>query len=141
MRNEKFVFLPLLALALSSCLKVVEAASTLQPPVKLVWHYYRFHNRCRDAEVYVKHEVNLFWQKDKSITPQLLRLLYSDCFVTVIVSSALLFFLVFAYSFVLFFSLSLFSANFIWQFTCFFSLVTIYLRDCLLCHFHIFRVL
>ncbi|CAN1833605.1 hypothetical protein LINPERHAP1_LOCUS33829 [Linum perenne] len=46
-----------------------EGAIGLQPPVKLTWHYYRLHTSCKYAEEYVKH--------------QLLRLLYSDCFVTV----------------------------------------------------------
>ncbi|KAF7805332.1 putative peroxidase 26 [Senna tora] len=46
------------------------------------WHYYKLHNTCRDAEVYVRHQVKLHWDHDKSLTPQLLRLLYSDCFVT-----------------------------------------------------------
>ena len=74
---------PLLALAaLSLCLESVDAATGL-PATKLRWHYYRFHNKCRDAEVYVSHEVKLFWDHDKSITAKLLRLVYSDCFVTV----------------------------------------------------------
>ncbi|GLT45843.1 hypothetical protein SLA2020_196460 [Shorea laevis] len=84
MRKEKFVaFFPLLALAACfCCLGFVDGASSLQPPVKLVWHYYKIQNTCRDAEVYIKHEVKLFWDKDKSITSKLLRLVYSDCFIT-----------------------------------------------------------
>lgn len=73
---------PLLALALSLCLSYVDAASSLQPPVKLIWHYYKVHKTCDDAEVYIQYQVKELWNKDKSITPKLLRLLYSDCFVT-----------------------------------------------------------
>ncbi|XP_022722873.1 probable peroxidase 61 [Durio zibethinus] len=83
MRRERLeLVFPLLALALSLCTVDVEAATSLQPPVKLVWHYYRMHNRCREAEVYVRHEVELFYKKDKTIAPKLVHLLYSDSFVT-----------------------------------------------------------
>ncbi|KAG2725929.1 hypothetical protein I3760_01G089000 [Carya illinoinensis] len=82
MRKETFVFFPLLlAVALSLCLGFAGAASSLQPGVKLVWHYYKVHNTCANAEVFIKHQVRKFWDQDKSITPKLLRLLYSDCFV------------------------------------------------------------
>lgn len=85
MRKGKFVvFFSLLALAASlCCIGFVDAATSLQPPVKLVWHYYKRHTTCNEAEVYIRHQVKLFWDKDKSITANFLRLLYSDCFVTV----------------------------------------------------------
>lgn len=82
MRRGNCVVFPLLALALSLCLSYVDAASSLQPPVKLIWHYYKVHKTCDDAEVYIQYQVKELWNKDKSITPKLLRLLYSDCFVT-----------------------------------------------------------
>ncbi|XWS09380.1 hypothetical protein CRYUN_Cryun40dG0080400 [Craigia yunnanensis] len=81
MRRERFeLIFPLLALALSLFMVDVDAASSLQPPVKLRWHYY--YNTCRYAEEYVQHQVKSFYEKDKTIAPKLLRLLYSDCFVT-----------------------------------------------------------
>lgn len=83
---QRFVFLQqLVALALlSMCLRgFVKAATSLPKPVKLVRNFYKVHNTCHDAENYIRHQVKLFWDKDKSITPKLLRLLYSDCFVTV----------------------------------------------------------
>ena len=61
-------------------MEAVEAA-TAAP--KLEWHYYKVHNTCRYVEEYVRHEVQIMWHSDHSITPKLLRLLYSDCFVTV----------------------------------------------------------
>ncbi|GMY32594.1 probable peroxidase 61 [Fagus crenata] len=82
MRRGNCVVFPLLALALSLCLSYVDAASSLQPPVKLIWHYYKVHKTCDDAEVYIQYQVKELWNKDKSITAKLLRLLYSDCFVT-----------------------------------------------------------
>ncbi|KAJ0091916.1 hypothetical protein Patl1_26506 [Pistacia atlantica] len=76
-----FIFiLPLVVLALSLC--VADAAVSLPKPVKLEWHYYRVQNTCRDAEVYVRHQVELVYKNDKSLPAKLLRLLYSDCFVT-----------------------------------------------------------
>lgn len=76
---------PLIALAvLSLCHGVTDAApATAQRPPRLQWHYYKVHNTCRDAEEYVRHQVKLFWEQDKSITAKLLRLVYTDCFVTV----------------------------------------------------------
>ncbi|CAJ2661039.1 unnamed protein product [Trifolium pratense] len=54
------------------------AAPTPQP--KLRWHYYN--QTCHLAEVYVRHQVKLLWDNDKSITAKLLRLVYTDCFIT-----------------------------------------------------------
>ncbi|ONK72404.1 uncharacterized protein A4U43_C04F19070 [Asparagus officinalis] len=48
----------------------------------LVLHHYKVHNTCRYAEVFIKHLVTKAWNKDRSITPALLRLAYSDCMVT-----------------------------------------------------------
>ena len=30
--------------------------------------YYRIHDTCRDAKVYIQYEVKLFWDYDKNIT-------------------------------------------------------------------------
>lgn len=84
-RKDLTRFIPLLALAvvLSLCLGLAEAATTLQKPVKLEWHYYRIHNTCKDAEIYVRHQVNESYANDKSIVAKLLRLASTDCLVTV----------------------------------------------------------
>lgn len=72
---------PLVALAvLSLCHGMAEAAAAAPPP-KLKWHYYN--NTCRYVEEYVRHQVKLIWDHDKSLAPKLARLVYSDCFVTV----------------------------------------------------------
>ncbi|CAN0857999.1 Probable peroxidase 61 [Linum grandiflorum] len=68
----------------------VEAAIGLQQPLKLKWHYYRRETTCKYAEEFVKHQVKLFWNRDKTITAKLLRLLYSDCFVSGCDASVLL---------------------------------------------------
>ncbi|XP_028780084.1 probable peroxidase 26 [Neltuma alba] len=68
-------------------MEAVEAETTAP---KLEWHYYKVHNTCRYAEVYVRHQVKIFWDNDKGITPKLLRLLYADCFVTGCDASVLL---------------------------------------------------
>ncbi|CAN1248022.1 Probable peroxidase 61 [Linum perenne] len=68
----------------------VEAAFGLQQPLKIKWHYYKRETTCKYAEEFVKHQVKLFWNRDKTITAKLLRLLYSDCFVTGCDASVLL---------------------------------------------------
>ncbi|XP_022960204.1 probable peroxidase 61 [Cucurbita moschata] len=78
-RRTRWLVLSLVGLALMSCLCSVKAENTLQPPVKLIWHYYKLNTTCPDAETYIKHQVKLFWQKDKSITAKFLRLLSADC--------------------------------------------------------------
>ncbi|CAI0397030.1 unnamed protein product [Linum tenue] len=60
----------------------VEAAIGLQQPLKLKYQYYRRHTTCKYAEAFIRHQVTLYWNRDKTITAKLLRLLYSDCFVT-----------------------------------------------------------
>ncbi|KAK7261646.1 hypothetical protein RIF29_27962 [Crotalaria pallida] len=71
------VAFPLLALALLGFMAEVAVAA---PPAKLVWHYYN--HTCHDVEDYVRHQVSLFYQNDKTIAAKLARLVYSDCFVT-----------------------------------------------------------
>jgi len=78
-----YVAFPLLiAFAVLSLCHGVAAAATAPKP-KLQWHYYQVNNACRDAEVYVRHQVKIHWDQDKSITAKLLRLVYTDCFVNV----------------------------------------------------------
>ncbi|XP_057502714.1 probable peroxidase 26 [Actinidia eriantha] len=47
----------------------------------LIRHYYKKHNTCANVEPFVKHQVSLFWSKDKSLTAKFLKLLYADCMV------------------------------------------------------------
>lgn len=75
-----------LVIAVSLLAAKTEAAVSLPEPVKLQWHYYKVHNICRDAEEFIRHQVKVYWNEDRSIAPKLLRLLYSDCFVTVSLS-------------------------------------------------------
>ncbi|XP_059632935.1 probable peroxidase 26 [Cornus florida] len=83
MRKERCLLHPLLALlVLMSCLciRCVQAAVSLPPEDRpLVRHYYKKHNTCSSVEAFVRHQVKLLWDKDQTITPKLLRLLYSDC--------------------------------------------------------------
>lgn len=83
---------PLALMVVLGYMAMAEAAWTV-PPTKLTWHYYRLNTTCKYAEVYIRSQVQLYWNKykDRSIAPKLLRLLYSDCFVTVCVSSELFF--------------------------------------------------
>ncbi|PIA38437.1 hypothetical protein AQUCO_02800270v1 [Aquilegia coerulea] len=73
--------LVLLAIVLISYLSVSNAQVGL-PKTGLVRQFYKKNDTCADVEEFIKHQVKLFWTKDRSITPKLLRLVYSDCFVT-----------------------------------------------------------
>lgn len=87
---KQFVkFFPLLALVAISLAKtaMVDAATGMNPPVKLVWHYYK--DTCDDAETYIRYQVEKFYRNDSTIAPKLLRLLYSDCMVNVSIKTPL----------------------------------------------------
>lgn len=94
MSRQQCILLSLLALAaLAPVLKPVEAAETLSWK-NLAWHYYKLNTTCKYAETYIRSQVEFYMkeQNDSTIAPKLLRLLYSDCFVTVCVCFLLLFF-------------------------------------------------
>ncbi|XP_062107906.1 probable peroxidase 61 [Humulus lupulus] len=77
-------FLPILVVVvLSLCqLRFSKAANGLQKPVRLRRNFYKYQKTCKDVENYVNHQVQISWKSDKSIVAKLLRLTYSDCFVT-----------------------------------------------------------
>ncbi|KAK3444155.1 hypothetical protein EUGRSUZ_A00297 [Eucalyptus grandis] len=52
----------------------------MDPPQKLQWLYYQ--NSCPDAEKYVRDQVEFYWKQDRTLALKLIRLLYSDCFIT-----------------------------------------------------------
>lgn len=75
---------PLMILALSLNSGYVNAATFLPPEDKpLVRHYYKKLNTCANVEPFVRHQVKLFWDKDKTVTAKLLKLLYADCMLNV----------------------------------------------------------
>ncbi|XP_060181829.1 probable peroxidase 61 [Lycium barbarum] len=77
------LLLPLMILAAVSLnAGYVNAAVFLPPEDKpLVRHYYKKLNTCSAVEPFVRHQVKLYWDKDKTITAKLLKLLYADCMV------------------------------------------------------------
>lgn len=83
----------LVALVVCSMIGNVDGAVSV-PRYTLTRQYYKKTNTCAHVEAYVKHNVKVFWDQDKSITPKLLRLLYSDCMVTVM-SISYLYYLIF----------------------------------------------
>ncbi|XP_077228351.1 peroxidase superfamily protein [Tasmannia lanceolata] len=78
MRNSRFF---LVALAFCVYISCVGGAITL-PNEPLELHYYKINKTCEYVEEFVKEQVELVWKNDHSVTASLLRLLYSDCFVT-----------------------------------------------------------
>ncbi|KAG8375908.1 hypothetical protein BUALT_Bualt09G0008000 [Buddleja alternifolia] len=85
MKREGFnlvVISLLAALGLSLYVGQMHAAVTMPPEARpLKRHFYKKLNTCDYLEVYVKHQVKLWWDQDKSITGKLLKLLYADCMV------------------------------------------------------------
>ncbi|GMH19901.1 hypothetical protein Nepgr_021742 [Nepenthes gracilis] len=69
-----------------------DGAVTL-PPGALTRHCYKKHNTCAAVEAYVQHHVRLFWSRDRSIMAKLLRLLASDCLVTMLEIDVLYYYL------------------------------------------------
>ncbi|KAL7085895.1 hypothetical protein ACP275_14G306000 [Erythranthe tilingii] len=70
------------AIGLSLYVGRMQAAVTLPPEDKqLKRQFYKKMNTCVNVEAFVKHQVQLSWAKDKSITAKLLKLLYADCLV------------------------------------------------------------
>ncbi|XP_027344015.1 probable peroxidase 61 [Abrus precatorius] len=76
------VAFPLVALAVLSMCQGMAEAALRPPPPNMHLHYYKINNTCRYVEQYVRHQVTLFYQHDRSIVAKLLRMVYSDCFVT-----------------------------------------------------------
>jgi len=99
MRNKReYLLSVLLAVALLQVFGTLQVAraqgvssNRSLPLTKLVLHYYKVNKTCTNAEAFIKHLVTKAWNKDHSITPALLRLVYSDCLVTVRTSSSVLF--------------------------------------------------
>ncbi|KAL0392484.1 UNVERIFIED_CONTAM: putative peroxidase 61 [Sesamum radiatum] len=70
------------ALGLSLYVGRMHAAVTLPPEAKLLKRqFYKKLNTCANVEAYVTYQVKLWWDKDKSITAKLVKLLYADCMV------------------------------------------------------------
>ncbi|KAJ8538559.1 hypothetical protein K7X08_027780 [Anisodus acutangulus] len=85
---EKFsgflvILLPFMIFAAVSLNAGCTNAAVFLPPEDkpLVRHYYKKLNTCANVEPFVRHQVKLYWDKDKTITAKLLKLLYADCMV------------------------------------------------------------
>ncbi|XP_073030497.1 probable peroxidase 26 [Primulina eburnea] len=80
--NFVTVICMVVGVGLSLYVSCVHAAVTLPPEDKpLKRHFYKKLKTCANVEAFVKHQVQLWWDKDKSITAKLLKLLYADCMV------------------------------------------------------------
>ncbi|CAI9761659.1 unnamed protein product [Fraxinus pennsylvanica] len=84
MEREGYLVFSLLVFvgALSLHMSRTEAAIGLPPDAKFLRRqYYKKLNTCENAEAFVKHQVQVYWSKDRSITAKLVKLLYADCMV------------------------------------------------------------
>ncbi|KAI3839704.1 hypothetical protein MKW98_010009 [Papaver atlanticum] len=75
------LFIVVVSLVIAT-VSIVDGAVTVQPTAGLRRKFYKLNGQCPDVEEYIKHQVKLHWMKDRSITAKLLRLTYSDCFVS-----------------------------------------------------------
>ncbi|KAI0528986.1 hypothetical protein KFK09_001531 [Dendrobium nobile] len=66
----------------STCVNLFDLSARVAPLNGLMLHYYKYNTSCTNAEEFVQLIVNSAWKADRSVTAALLRLLYSDCFVT-----------------------------------------------------------
>ncbi|KAL2230392.1 UNVERIFIED_CONTAM: putative peroxidase 26 [Sesamum indicum] len=70
------------AVGLSLYVGRMQAAVTLPPESRpLKRQFYKKLNTCANVEAFVQHQVKLWWDKDKSIAPKLLKILYADCMI------------------------------------------------------------
>ncbi|KAL0286487.1 UNVERIFIED_CONTAM: putative peroxidase 26 [Sesamum angustifolium] len=70
------------AVGLSLYVGRMQAAVTLPPEARsLKRQYYKKLNTCANVEAFVQHQVKLWWDKDKSIAPKMLKILYADCMI------------------------------------------------------------
>ncbi|XP_047981333.1 probable peroxidase 26 [Salvia hispanica] len=70
------------ALGLSLYVGRMQAAVTLPPESRaLKRHLYKKLNTCANVEPFVRHQVRLWWTREKNITAKLLKLVYADCMV------------------------------------------------------------
>ncbi|MFS8030591.1 putative hem peroxidase, retrotransposon gag domain, hem peroxidase superfamily [Helianthus anomalus] len=81
MKREGSMFLSFIVI-LAVCGAGVEATGLLPPESSpLIRHYYKVHNTCANVEPFVRHQVKSLYDKDKTIAPKLIKLLYADCMV------------------------------------------------------------
>ncbi|XP_022022648.1 probable peroxidase 26 [Helianthus annuus] len=81
MKREGSLFLSFIVI-LAVCGAGVEATGLLPPEsTPLIRHYYKVHNTCANVEPFVRHQVKSLYDKDKTIAPKLIKLLYADCMV------------------------------------------------------------
>ncbi|CAL9040064.1 probable peroxidase 61 [Musa acuminata AAA Group] len=77
--RERLLVLVVLGLW-ATCSHVAEGGTKL-PLNGLVLHYYSKNTQCTKAEKLITGAVRKAWVNDRSITPALLRVVYSDCFI------------------------------------------------------------
>ncbi|CAI9275045.1 unnamed protein product [Lactuca saligna] len=80
MMREGYVFLSLVVL-LTLCGVKVAAVGLPAESAPLIRHYYKVHNTCANVEPFVRQQVKAFMEKDKTIAPKVVKLLYADCMV------------------------------------------------------------
>ncbi|PWA62775.1 peroxidase superfamily protein [Artemisia annua] len=82
-KQQRSVCVAILALiALGMVAGVAHAAIGLPPEAApLIRHFYKVHNTCANVEPFVRHQVKLVYDNDRTVAPKLIKLLYADCMI------------------------------------------------------------
>nr|XP_043608776.1 probable peroxidase 26 [Erigeron canadensis] len=81
MKRDQCLFLSFVVILAVSGAKVTAAGLLPPESTPLIRHYYKVHNTCSNVEPFIRHQMKLIFDKDKTITPKLIKLLYADCMV------------------------------------------------------------
>ncbi|GKF82535.1 probable peroxidase 26, partial [Tanacetum coccineum] len=69
-------------IALGMVAGVAHAAIGMPPEAApLIRHFYKVHNTCANVEPFVRHQVQLVYDNDRTVAPKLIKLLYADCMI------------------------------------------------------------
>ena len=83
MKRPVCLFLLIVVILAVSGVDTVAADGLPPEAAPLIRHFYKVHNTCDNVEPFIRHQMKLMFDKDKTITPKLVKLLYADCMINV----------------------------------------------------------
>ncbi|PWA68872.1 peroxidase superfamily protein [Artemisia annua] len=81
MKRQVCLFLSIVVILAASSVDTVAADGLPPEAAPLIRHFYKVHNTCDNVEPFIRHQMKLMFDKDKTITPKLVKLLYADCMI------------------------------------------------------------